>query len=247
MRKCGAKTKKGDKCQHQAGQGTDHLGTGKCRLHGGASKGAPKGNKYAQKHGIYSKLFSHEELTAANEMQGSVENELAIARLQLFRLLQMEQKQGNSLQIDKVEEKTIVQDEKTQEKEKQKKAFLKDLLKGAKAAGEEYDPDGDEEYMDRNSEGYFFRDEDKDEDYEESESEVFERKRTYQRRDFSNEFVRLTSLIARLEQQILHSTKTKAEIRIIEVTGNKTDDADDKLTDTELDKEIQELIGGFSL
>lgn len=247
MRKCGAKTKKGDKCQHQAGQGTDHLWTGKCRLHGGASKGAPKGNKYAQKHGIYSKLFSHEELTAANEMQGSVENELAIARLQLFRLLQMEQKQGNSLQIDKVEEKTIVQDEKTQEKEKQKKAFLKDLLKGAKAAGEEYDPDGDEEYMDRNSEGYFFRDEDKDEDYEESESEVFERKRTYQRRDFSNEFVRLTSLIARLEQQILHSTKTKAEIRIIEVTGNKTDDADDKLTDTELDKEIQELIGGFSL
>ena len=247
MRKCGAKTKNGDKCQHQAGQGTDHLGTGKCRLHGGASKGAPKGNKYAQKHGIYSKLFSHEELTAANEMQGSVENELAIARLQLFRLLQMEQKQGNSLQIDKVEEKTIVQDEKTQEKEKQKKAFLKDLLKGAKAAGEEYDPDGDEEYMDRNSEGYFFRDEDKDEDYEESESEVFERKRTYQRRDFSNEFVRLTSLIARLEQQILHSTKTKAEIRIIEVTGNKTDDADDKLTDTELDKEIQELIGGFSL
>lgn len=247
MRKCGAKTKKGDKCQHQAGQGTDHLGTGKCRLHGGASKGAPKGNKYAQKHGIYSKLFSDEEITAAKEMQGSVENELAIARLQLVRLLQMEQKQGNSLQIDKVEEKTIVQDEKTQEKEKQKKAFLKDLLKGAKAAGEEYDPDGDEEYMDRNSEGYFFRDEDKDENYEESESEVFERKRTYQRRDFSNEFVRLTSLIARLEQQILHSTKTKAEIRIIEVTGNKTDDADDKLTDTELDKEIQELIGGFSL
>ena len=144
MRKCGAKTKKGDKCQHQAGPGTDHLGTSKCRLHGGASKGAPKGNKYAQKHGIYSKLFSHEELTAANEMQGSVENELAIARLQLFRLLQMEQKQGNSLQIDKVEEKTIVQDEKTQEKEKQKKAFLKDLLKGAKAAGEDYDPDRDE-------------------------------------------------------------------------------------------------------
>lgn len=246
MRKCGAKTKKGDKCQHQAGQGTDHLGTGRCRLHGGASKGAPKGNKHAQKHGIYSKLFSDEEITAAKEMQGSVENELAIARLQLVRLLQMEQKQGNSLQIDKVEEKTIVQDEKTQEKEKEKKAFLKQLLKGAKAAGEEYDPDGDEEYMGRNSEGYFFRDKD-EADEEDTESEVFERKRTYQRRDFQNEFVRLMSLIARLEQQILHSTKTKAEIRIIEVTGNKTDDADDKLTDTELDKEIQELIGGFSL
>lgn len=247
MRKCGAKTKKGDKCQNPQGHGTDHVGTGRCRLHGGASKGAPKGSQNALKHGIYSKLFSHEELTAAKEMQGSVENELAIARLQLFRLLQMEQKQGDSLQIDKVEEKTIVQDETTKEKEKEKKAFLKHLLRSAKEAGEHYDPDGDEDYMARNSEGYFFQDRDKDEVEDEDESEVFERKRTYQRRDFHGEFVRLTSLIARLEQQILHSTKTKAEIRIIEVTGNKTDDADDKLTDTELDKEIQELIGGFSL
>lgn len=247
MKKCGAKTKAGKKCQYQAGQGTDHLGTGRCRLHGGASKGAPKGNKNAQKHGIYSKLFSDEEMTAAKEMQGSVENELAIARLQLMKLLQVEQKHGNSLQIEKLEEKTIVQDEKTKEKEKEKKAFLKHLIRSAKEAGEHYDPDGDEDYMHRNSEGYFFQDRDKDEVEDEDESEVFERKRTYQRRDFQNEFVRLTSLIARLEQQILQSSKTKAEIRIIEVTGNKTDDADDKLTDTELDKEIQELIGGFEI
>lgn len=247
MKVCGAKTKAGKKCQYLAGHGTDHLGTGKCRLHGGASKGPPKGNKHAQKHGIYSKLFSIEEMDAAKEMQGSVENELAIARLQLVRLLQREQRYGDSLQIEKVEEKTIVQDEQTKEKEKEKKAFLKHLLKSAKEAGENYDPDGDEEYMRRNSEGYFFQDGDSDEDEDKAESEVFERKRTYQRRDFQNEFVRLTSLIARLEQQILQSSKTKAEIKIIEVTGNKTDDADDKLTDTELDQEIQELIGGFSL
>ena len=234
MKKCGAKTKAGSKCQYQAGQGTDHLGTGRCRLHGGASKGAPKGNKNAQKHGIYSKLFSDAEMDAAKEMQGSVENELAIARLQLFRLLQEQQKASDTPYLDKVEEKTIVQSEEEKEKDKKKKDFLRMMVRSAKQAGEEYDPDGDEEYL-------------YDDGDPAKESDIFERKRTFQRRDFQGEFVRLTSLIARLEQQILSSKKTKAEIKIIEVTGNKSDDADDKLTDTELDKEIQELIGGFEI
>lgn len=235
MKICGAKTKLGKKCQNPSGQGTDHLGTGRCKLHGGASKGAPKGNKNALKHGIYSKLFSNEEMDAAKEMQGSVENELAIARLQLFRLLQEQKKAANDPVLDKVEEKTIVQDDGDQKKERQKESFLKNLVKEAYAVGEHYDPDGDEEYI--------FDDSVK----RGTESEVFERKRTFQRRDFQGEFVRLTSLIARLEQQILQSKKTKAEIKVIEVTGSKTDDTDDKLTDTELDKEIQELIGGFTI
>lgn len=234
MKKCGAKTRNGQKCQYTAGHGTDHPGTGKCRLHGGASKGAPKGNKNAQKHGIYSRLFTSEEMDAAKEMQGSLENELAITRLQLFRLLQEQQKAGDTPWLDKVEEKTIVQSEEEKQKDNKKKDFLKILVRSAKQAGEEYDPDGDEEYL-------------FDEGDPEKESEIFERKRTFQRRDFQGEFVRLTSLIARLEQQILQSKKTKAEIKIIEVTGNKSDDADDKLTDTELDQEIQKLIGGFEI
>lgn len=234
MRKCGAKTRGGAKCKNPAGQGTDHVGTGKCRLHGGASKGAPKGNQNAVKHGIYSRFFSQEELDEAKQMQGSIENELAIARLQLFRLLQEQHKAGNTPCLDKIEEKTIVQDEKQQEKEKQKNEFLKALVSSAKQAGEEYDPDGDEDYIFGEAET-------------EKESEIFERKRTFMRRDFPNEFVRLTSLIARLEQQLLQSKKIRAEIKVIEVMSSKTEDADDKQTDTELDQELQGLINGFPL
>jgi hypothetical protein len=32
---CGAKTRSGGKCKKQKGWGTEHLGTGKCKLHGG--------------------------------------------------------------------------------------------------------------------------------------------------------------------------------------------------------------------
>lgn len=34
---CGAKARKGGRCQKQAGWGTDHLGYGPCRLHGGST------------------------------------------------------------------------------------------------------------------------------------------------------------------------------------------------------------------
>lgn len=239
MRKCGAKTRAGGKCQLNAGHGTDHIGSGKCKLHGGASKGAPKGNKNAVKHGIYSRIFSDAELDQAKAMQGSVETELAIARLQLMNLLELQKEYSDRPILDKVEESTIVTDDKEKEKKKLdglKANFFKDLVRSAKNAGEYYDPDGDEDYIGEgeNPSGT-------------KESEVFTRKRTYQRRDFQNEFVRLTSLIARLEQQILQAAKTKAEIKIIEVTGNKSDDADDKLTDTELDQELQGFIGRFPI
>lgn len=45
---CGAKTRLGNRCQHAA------MANGRCRLHGGTSTGAPKGNKNAWKHGRYS-------------------------------------------------------------------------------------------------------------------------------------------------------------------------------------------------
>lgn len=34
---CGAKTRSAGRCRKQAGWGTDHLGQGRCRLHGGSS------------------------------------------------------------------------------------------------------------------------------------------------------------------------------------------------------------------
>lgn len=45
--RCGAKTRSGTPCKKEAGWGTDHLGQGKCKLHGGATP---------VKHGRYSKI-----------------------------------------------------------------------------------------------------------------------------------------------------------------------------------------------
>jgi len=40
---CGAKTKKGTPCQLSAGWGTPHVGSGRCKLHGGLSTGPRNG------------------------------------------------------------------------------------------------------------------------------------------------------------------------------------------------------------
>jgi len=48
--RCGAKCKRtGLPCKGPA------MANGRCRLHGGKSTGAPKGNKNALKHGLYTK------------------------------------------------------------------------------------------------------------------------------------------------------------------------------------------------
>jgi hypothetical protein len=47
-RRCGAKTRKGTACQAPA------MPNGRCRMHGGKSPGAPRGNRNAWKHGHYS-------------------------------------------------------------------------------------------------------------------------------------------------------------------------------------------------
>ncbi len=46
-RRCGARTRSGSRCRSPA------MPNGRCRLHGGMSPGAPKGNKNAFKHGRY--------------------------------------------------------------------------------------------------------------------------------------------------------------------------------------------------
>ena len=45
--RCGAKTRKGTPCKSPA------MKNGRCRMHGGKSTGAPKGNQNAYKHGLY--------------------------------------------------------------------------------------------------------------------------------------------------------------------------------------------------
>ena len=50
--KCFARTRRGTLCQ------TPRItGRKRCRMHGGTSDGAPKGNKNAFKHGRYSKVI----------------------------------------------------------------------------------------------------------------------------------------------------------------------------------------------
>jgi uncharacterized protein YjcR len=46
-KRCGAKTRKATPCQSPA------MKNGRCRMHGGKSTGAPKGNQNALKHGLY--------------------------------------------------------------------------------------------------------------------------------------------------------------------------------------------------
>ena len=45
--RCGARTRKGSRCRSPA------MPNGRCRMHGGLSPGAPKGNRNALKHGRY--------------------------------------------------------------------------------------------------------------------------------------------------------------------------------------------------
>src|SRR3954470_11998219 len=45
--RCRARTRRGSLCQSPA------MKNGRCRMHGGKSTGAPKGNKNALKHGYY--------------------------------------------------------------------------------------------------------------------------------------------------------------------------------------------------
>jgi uncharacterized protein YjcR len=47
-RRCGAKTRNGTPCRSPA------MPNGRCRMHGGKSPGAPKGNQNALRHGRYS-------------------------------------------------------------------------------------------------------------------------------------------------------------------------------------------------
>lgn len=60
METCGAKNQSGDPCGLRAGWGTDHVGEGRCRFHGGLSTG-PKdasGNKNAVTTGEHESIYA---------------------------------------------------------------------------------------------------------------------------------------------------------------------------------------------
>lgn len=225
---CGAKTKSREGvCQHPAGWGTDHHGSGRCRLHGGVvgkNHGAPKGSQNALKHGIYSRVLKDDDLDAAKAMQGSIDTELAIARLQLARLLE-HQEQLEAPILEQIEEKTLAMpSDPDAEADKIRQRRAKD----AKRCGEYYDPDDDDDVPPPAS----------------IESQPFERKRIYRSRDFQTEFARLTALIARLEAQLINMQIKHKELENLSKGGKGDDTAE--LTDTELDNEILQLAEGFA-
>jgi hypothetical protein len=69
-RRCGARTRSGSLCRSPA------MPNGRCRLHGGMSPGAPKGNKNAFKHGRY----AAKEIANRREISALLQTMRALAR-----------------------------------------------------------------------------------------------------------------------------------------------------------------------
>lgn len=95
MAKCGAKTRGGDKCKKHA------MPNGRCRLHGGANNGAPKGSRNAAKPGnIYSAYLTDEENAVLTRLEiGKIEDELRLCRIRLMRALKAETNEPELEQI----------------------------------------------------------------------------------------------------------------------------------------------------
>lgn len=98
MSLCGAKTRNGGTCKKQA-----LIGKTRCKLHGGKSTGAPKGNQNNLKAGgIYSQFFTDEEKQLSTELElGSLDDELRLTKIRLMRALKAEAEQQDK--IDKLE------------------------------------------------------------------------------------------------------------------------------------------------
>lgn len=212
---CGAKTRSGNPCGNKP-----IAGKKRCRLHGGLSTGAPRGNNNSVKHGIYSRIFDDSQIDDAIAMQGTVSRELAIARIQLANCLAYRKAQGDTPLLDEIKDETLADEE---DEDVVKKARAKDAAR----CGEYYDPDED--------------------DYGGQESEPLKRTRIYRTRDWANEEARLINLIAKLEMQLvkqqiavveLEQKKREAEKAPI---GGKEKDLDD-MTDDELDEYALELL-----
>ena len=83
MAKCGARTRSGRPCA------TSAMPNGRCRMHGGVTGGgAPKGNKNAAKHGLYSSALTDAEAELLGSVDVSdIESEIRLAKVKLDRVL----------------------------------------------------------------------------------------------------------------------------------------------------------------
>ncbi|WP_325205668.1 HGGxSTG domain-containing protein [Ralstonia sp. TCR112] len=82
---CGAKTRSGAPCKRAPMEGKT-----RCKLHGGASTGAPKGNANAVKHGFYSDALTSDERVLYERAEvGSLDDEIRLARVKLHRFVRL--------------------------------------------------------------------------------------------------------------------------------------------------------------
>lgn len=82
---CGARTRSGAPCKRAPVEGK-----ARCKLHGGASTGAPKGNSNAVKHGFYSDALLPEEKALYERAEvGSLDDEIRLARVKLHRYVRL--------------------------------------------------------------------------------------------------------------------------------------------------------------
>jgi hypothetical protein len=79
---CGATTRSGGLCKKIP------MANGRCYYHGGPSPGAPKGNQYNFKHGIYAKYLSEEDLEVylGSEI-GTLDHEIRLTKVRIVRIL----------------------------------------------------------------------------------------------------------------------------------------------------------------
>lgn len=94
---CGAKTKRGTPCKRPAGWGTNHVGEGRCKLHGGASTGPKnqKGNKNALTTGEYESIIydvlGEEEKALYHQINldrlAQTNNEIKLTEIRLRRMM----------------------------------------------------------------------------------------------------------------------------------------------------------------
>jgi hypothetical protein len=85
QKRCGAKAKStGKPCQGLA------MPNGRCRVHGGPNKGAPKGNKSGQVHGVYDHFYSEEEKEFLRLSKiGDLKAEIDMVKVRIYRTMKI--------------------------------------------------------------------------------------------------------------------------------------------------------------
>lgn len=80
-------------------------GKKRCELHGGKSTNtAPKGNKFALKHGLYSKMLSEEDKEVYFQAElGTVDEEIRMAKVQLAKAYRAQFQFGKALEDGRVD------------------------------------------------------------------------------------------------------------------------------------------------